>query len=342
MIYRSLKDPAFRLYGSDVLAEPVSIALSVAERERLKTVNPDAAWHALSSTGILAKFTTDSREIRVKVKLVMPANMEYMSAVGQCGVDLYVQSKTGNTACSTSRASIFGQRTRGRTRPLSRRHPAPLPFASADLHGRWRSPSASRTAPRASPSPFPPAAASPCTGRASSRAAASADRACCRRTSCPAGSTANSSISAFQGAAYLEPETAAAIGARPDLDLLFIDAEANAGTSDLMEKRLPAFYAEFRKNHRDTLVLVSRTAFAMDLYDETRVALRERYRRFLSAFAAGRRRKGRTSGSSTDRGSTKTPKPPSTGSTRPMSERRRSPPHTDARSKRLLSARSVR
>ncbi|MDP3130788.1 MAG: SGNH/GDSL hydrolase N-terminal domain-containing protein, partial [Bacillota bacterium] len=95
MIYRSLKDPKFRLYGSDVLDEPGFHRLSAAERERLKTVNPDAAWHAHSSTGILAKFITDSNEIRVRVKLLMPASMEYMSAVGQCGVDLYVQTEDG-------------------------------------------------------------------------------------------------------------------------------------------------------------------------------------------------------------------------------------------------------
>ncbi len=294
MIYRSLKEPQFRLYGSDVLGEPGFHRLSVLERERLRKVNPDAAWHALSSAGILAKFGTDAREIRVRVKLLMPATMEYMSAVGQCGVDLYALSEDGtyrllDVSRFDSKATEY-EADLGRFKDgAMRRYILHLPIymGATDVSVGLDD------GARCEPVDYPHQ------GRIAVYGTSIVQGGCVTRP----GMLVTNILSrrfdreflnfGFSGAAYLEPEAAAAIGARPNLDLFFIDAEANAGTDDLMERRFPAFYAEFRKFHPAIpVVLVSRPTFAMDRYDERRIALRAHYRAWLSAFAAKARKRG--------------------------------------------------
>jgi len=294
MIYRSLKEPQFHLNGSDVLGEAGFHRLSALERERLSRVNPDAAWHALSSTGILAKFKTDSRAIRVRVKLLMPANMEYMSAVGQCGVDLYVLTDGGTYRLLDVSRFDFKvseyEADLGRFQDGSMRcyilH-LPIYMGATDVSVGLDD------GARCEPVDFSGK------GRIAVYGTSIVQGGCVSRPGVLVTNILSRRFDreflnfGFSGAANLEPEAAAAIGARRDLDLFFIDVEANAGTTDLMERRIPAFYAEFRKYHPAIpVVLVSRSIFAMDEYDENRIGLRAHYRAWLSAFARKARKRG--------------------------------------------------
>jgi len=83
------------------------------------------------------------------------------------------------------------------------------------------------------------------------------------------------------------------LGSRKDLELLIIDIEANAGVSEIMKKRLPSFIDKFKEKYPNLpIILVSRSLFAMDLYDDYRIGLRKFYDKWLRRLCAKYRKLG--------------------------------------------------
>lgn len=291
-----LKDAGhFRLVGSDVLSEPGFHRFSASERERIGAESPEVAWHSLSSAGIQAKFRTDSEAIVVRVRLSQPANMEYMSAVGQCGVDLYrFEEETGEFVLhdvsrfdfrNAEYEASLGHSRDGRMR----RYVLNLPLYAAADGISLSFDDEAKVLPDAFSVP----------GRILVYGTSIVQGGCVSRP----GMLYTNLLSrwmdkeflnfGFSGAGLGEKTVASILSAREDLDLLVVDIEANAGTSDLMEKRLPAFLGEFRKRYPVLpILLVSRPPFAMDWYDEGRIALRNHYDGWLKKLAAAERKKG--------------------------------------------------
>jgi lysophospholipase L1-like esterase len=285
MKYYNLKEPNhFGLFGSDVLHESGFHRFSLAERNQVKPVNPDAAWHSLCSTGIQAKFCTDAAEISVRVQLLMPSNMENMSAIGQSGVDLYFWNETVSEFCllDVSRFDFhqdhyevsFGHFHDEKKRSYLLN--LPLYMGAVEVLMGINDEAV------IVPEEFGQK------GRIAVYGTSIIQGGCVSRP----GMLITNMLSrwldqeflnfGFSGAALSEQSVAAIIGSRPDLELLIIDIEANAGTSDLMEKRLPTFLAEFRKSYPSLpIFLVSRTTFALDHYDENRIHLRSFYQDWL-------------------------------------------------------------
>lgn len=291
-----LKDSRhFRLVGSDVLAEPGFHRFSAAERDRIKPESPDVAWHSLSSAGIQAKFKTDSAAIVAKVRLLQPANMSYMSAVGQCGVDLYCfEAEAGEFVLhdvarfdlkKAEYEAALGHHSDGKMR----RYVLNLPLYMGATEVSLSFDDGATVVPDGFSVP----------GRILVYGTSIAQGGCVSRP----GMLYTNILSrwmdkeflnfGFSGAGLGEKTVAAILSTREDLDLLIVDIEANAGTSDVMEKRLPVFLEEFRKRHPVIpILLVSRPPFAMDWYDEGRIALRAHYDGWLKKLAAAERKKG--------------------------------------------------
>ncbi|MFA5006036.1 MAG: SGNH/GDSL hydrolase family protein [Candidatus Izemoplasmatales bacterium] len=281
MEYHSLKDTGrFLLVGSDALDEAGFRRLSIAERDRLKRENGDAAWHARSSAGIQAKFSTDARSIRVRVTLEAPASMESMSAMGQGGVDLYRFDEEDRTFrlldvagvpwTATAYEADLGRFADGRMR----RYVLNLPLYAAAVDVDLGVDDGARIVPDAFSRH----------GRIAVYGTSIVQGGCVSRPGMAFTNILSRRFDreflnfGFSGAAYCERTTAAILGSRRGLSLLAIDAEANAGTSNLLAERLPDFIAEFRLAYPTLpILLVSRPAFAMDQYDADRIRHRSFY-----------------------------------------------------------------
>lgn len=281
MKYYDLKEQDhFYLYGSTVLREPGFHRFSIAERALIKPENPDAAWHSLCSAGIQAKFSTDAKEMVFRVRLLLASNMENMSAIGQSGIDLYYRNDetSAYTLLDVSRFDFhldhyevsLGHFHDGEKRSYLLN--LPLYMGAVEVMMGVNDEAI------ITPERFENK------GRIAVYGTSIVQGGCVSRP----GMLITNLLSrwmnreflnfGFSGAALAEQSVAAIIGSRPFLEMLIIDIEANAGTSDLMEKRLPVFIAEFRKSYpRIPIILVSRTTFAMDQYDEERIRLRAFY-----------------------------------------------------------------
>lgn len=296
MKYYEIKDQGhFALYGSDVLNEPGYHRLSIEERNRLKTENPDTAWHALCSTGIQAKFFTDSRQINVKVHLLMPTNMNNMCAIGQSGVDLYYLNKKTHEFCLLD-VSRFDQKATEYEVSIGNfsnhqmtEYILNLPLYMGALEVSVGLDDDATVTPSCFDNPK----------RVAVYGTSIVQGGCVSRP----GMLLTNLLSrwrnqeflnfGFSGSAMAEPAMADFIGSRPNLEMLVIDVEANAGTTLLLQERLPHFMKEFRQYYPTLPVLiVSRTPMSIDHYDDSRIHLREHYLKWLAQFV----RKGRKQG----------------------------------------------
>ncbi len=289
-----LKDSAhFGLYGSDALSEPGFHRFTEAERTRLKPENPDAAWHSLCSTGIVAKFRTDAKEIIVHVKLLLPPNMDNMSAIGQSGIDLYFYHEEMAEYCLLD-VSRFDFHQAEYDVSIGRFHDGlhrdyllnlPLYMGATEITMSFNDEATI----------IPVGFSHP--GRIAIYGTSIVQGGCVSRPGMLFSNILSRWLDkeilnfGFSGAAFSEKTTASILSTRQELDLLIIDIEANAGCSDLMEKRLPGFIDEFRKAYPLLpIILVSRSAMSMDLYDANRIGLRTYYDRWLRKLTASYRK----------------------------------------------------
>lgn len=285
MKYYDLKEQDhFGLYGSTVLQEPGFHRFSIAERAQIKPENADASWHSLCSAGIQAKFSTDAKEMNFKVRLLLPFNMGNMSAIGQCGIDLYYRNDetTQYTLLDVSRFDYHQDHYEvsfGHFHDEKKRsYLLNLPLYMGAIEVMMGVDDEAIITPDRFENE----------GRIAVYGTSIVQGGCVSRP----GMLITNLLSrwmnqeflnfGFSGAALAEQSVAAIIGSRQNLDMFIIDIEANAGTTDLMEKRLPVFIAEFRKTYPlIPIILVSRTTFTMDQYDDFRIRLRAFYDNWL-------------------------------------------------------------
>lgn len=88
----------------------------------------------------------------------------------------------------------------------------------------------------------------------------------------------------FSGCAMCEASLGEALGKIENQKLFIIDAEANAGCTDIMEKRLEEFINAYKLNSPNVpIILVTRCKFNFDHFDEHRIKLNKFYIDFTKA-----------------------------------------------------------
>jgi len=285
MKYYDLKDNKyFGLFGSDTLDEEGYNRFSQLERKKIASINKDVSYLATNSAGILAKFITNSKKVVVKAKLNDKPNMAHMPATGQCGMDLYVYDENIHDYALLDVTMLDINKDEYEidlghfTTNKNRRYILHLPlyigvkeiYIALDDEAIVYSDKFNNNE------------------RIVVYGTSITQGGCVSRP----GMLHTNILSrwldyeflnyGFSGSAFAEKEIAEIIGKRKNTKLLIIDVEANAGIDERMEENLPIFLQEYKKYQpKVPIILTSRILFALDLYNQERVKLREFYHNFL-------------------------------------------------------------
>lgn len=297
LVWRSAKDPVFGKFGSDALHEEGFCRLTEAERDVIRPINDGEAWAGTHSSGIGLRFYTDSADLRVRVKLAGPFNMTNMTQIGQCGLDVYVRDDRVHGFALHEVARYDFDATYYEV-PLSHFVDAPpqkrlflihLPLYQAveEMEIGLDEGAAVWPASFGHGTRVAVYGTSIVHGCAASRPGLAPTNLLSRMLD---EEVLNFG---FSGVAFMEKEMGEIIGRRR-ADVLIVDAEPNAGVDERMEQNTEPFLdAFFAQNPTAGVLLVSRVLFALDLYDDRRVRIREHYRDFLKRTAAKYRRRGK-------------------------------------------------
>lgn len=296
LLWRSAKDRVFGLYGSDALHENGFCRLTAQERDIIRPVNDGEAWFGEHSAGIQARFETNSAQIFVRVSLRSKFDMTNMTQIGQCGMDLYVyHEETGNFVLhEVARYAFDGVQYEvplshfaGAERKM-RKYILYLPlYMAVDEFEIGLDADA-----QVSPFGFSSSARIGIYGTSITHGCSASRPGMAYTNLLSRSMNAEVLNFGFSGVAFAEREMGGVLGRR-NLDMLIVDTEPNAGIDERMECNTEPFLWEFYKNGRKIpVILCSRILFALDLYDEYRVRLREYYQKFLRALAEKFRRRG--------------------------------------------------
>ncbi len=295
LVWRSVKEEAFGTYGSDALHEEGFCRLTKAERDILRPLNDGEAWLAGHSAGIQVRFQTNSSRIFLRVKLCGRFNMTNMTQIGQCGADLYVyDEKMGFVLHEVARFDFDGdgyEVSLGHFAKKERKERKYILYLPLYIGVKTCEIGLDEDATLC---PFGFAhdcrvaiyGTSITQGCGATRPGLAYSNILSRKLDIPVQNYG------FSGTAFMEREMGAFLGERAP-DILFVDTEPNAGIDEQMEKNTESFLDEFFKHSPKTaVVLYSRVLFAMDLYDDYRVRLREYYFAFLKRIARAYAKKG--------------------------------------------------
>ncbi len=231
------------------------------------------AWN---TAGLQLRFRTDSSRIHLRVKLRAPADMDHMTATGQCGFDLYL----GDFGAMRYTATTRFERAR-----------SDYEVALAQFPGRaWRTctlnfplyqgvnelsvglDDGARLAP---PPPYRHRrpvviyGTSITQGGCASRPGMAFTNILSRRLACEFINLG------FSGNGRGEPEVANIIATLPPPPLFIMDFEANSGDLAQMRERLPLFLEILRRRWPATKMLVlAKIRYARELYDPADLAAR--------------------------------------------------------------------
>lgn len=281
----NLKDEKhFKLFGSYALDEPGFNRFKYEDRKNIKTINPLVYSLSTNSSGINARFKTDSKKIKIKVDLNGLAFMNHMSALGQTGLDLYVFNDDlnefvffGATTYDGKTKSFefdFGEFSEKKIRRYILNLPLYMGVNNIELIFNKDDVVIPDNYSNNNKIIF--------------YGTSITQGGCVSRP----GMLHTNIISrwldteiynyGFSGAAFLEKEIAAIISKVSKPSMLFIDAQANAGIDNRMKNNLESFINEFRKTHKEVpIVIASRIRFAVDLYNEEKIKIRKFYDQWL-------------------------------------------------------------
>lgn len=282
IVWRSAKDPAFGLFGSDALNEKGFYRLTEAERDHIRPVSEGEAWLGEHSAGISVLFETDSPQICVRAKIRSPFNMTNETHIGQCGMDLYVYDErfgeyilhevTRFPFEADSYEVPLGHFQDGKMRKYIMY--LPLYIAMDDLEIGLSEGSAVR------PGSYGVKTRIGVYGTSITQGC-SASRPGMAYTSIVSRALDEEILNfGFSGNAMMEKEMGEVLGKRK-LDLLIVDTEANAGCDDKMQNNAHAFMdAFFAGNPSAPVIIYSRIPMAFDAYDDYRIRLNAFYKKF--------------------------------------------------------------
>ncbi|WP_026391577.1 SGNH/GDSL hydrolase family protein [Haploplasma modicum] len=285
--YDAKLEKYFALSGTLVKDEPGYRRISQEDREHMKSYNPSASYLATNSSGINIRFKTDSKQIKVKVKLDGLANMNHMSALGQCGLDLYVFDERYNEYVFHN-ATIYDQKLTEFEYDLGN-------FETNEIRDFWINLSLYQGTSNLEIGVEDDAILEPIHFEDKNPivfyGTSITQGGCVSRP----GMLHTNLISRWMnkeiynyglsGSAFLEKELATIIAKVSNPSLLVVDAQANAGIDDRLEKNLANFIDEYRLNHPLVpIIIVSRIHFALDLYNTDKLNRRNYYIDFIKNY----------------------------------------------------------
>jgi hypothetical protein len=224
------------------------------------------AWN---TAGLQLRFRTDSSRIHLRVKLRAPADMDHMTATGQCGFDLYLgdfgaMRYTATTRFKRARSdyevvlALFPRRA-WRTCTLNFPLYQGVNELSVGLDAGAR---LAPPPPYRHPRPVVIYGTSITQGGCASRPGMAFTNILSRRLACEFINLG------FSGNGRGEPEVAKIIATLPPPPLFIMDFEANCGDIAQMRERLPLFLEILRRRWPRTKFLVlTRNRYARELYD---------------------------------------------------------------------------
>ena len=86
----------FYLAGCNAINPNGFYRLSEEELRIMEPLNDVASSLGKNSAGMQLRFKTNSKNIKVKIKLAGPSSFNHMSSIGQSGLDLYVFDEKSN------------------------------------------------------------------------------------------------------------------------------------------------------------------------------------------------------------------------------------------------------
>ncbi|MFP4187751.1 MAG: SGNH/GDSL hydrolase family protein [Acholeplasmataceae bacterium] len=269
--------PHFNWYGIHRKGASCRFADDLLER-----IGENASLLALSRhlPGTFLSFQTDATRMSFDVRLAAPMVHNHMTATAEGGFDLYVLEQDGWTFYDSIRPSRNDIRYHSEVRfvhRIMRAFRLYFPLYSSVEHLEILFPDGASI--RRHDDEF--------LGRALIYGTSITQGACASRPGLNYPSIIGRRLGldvinyGFSGNAFLEPSVADAINRIDDLDLIIIDAEANAGPAGVLEERMGPFIDRLRFHHERAMILVlGRIPFLKEERDDD-LALR---RRHLKAF----------------------------------------------------------
>lgn len=288
--YSPLNQNMFSSYGSSSFNEGNYFRLKESEREEIYPIS-DAVWYlSTNPAGIQIKFKTNSTRILLDVVLRDLHNMHHMPATGQCGFDLYVFDEDMNDYVHHS-TTVYDIKSKTYKVDMShfyevskakvmRKYILNFPLYQGVESVKIGLETDSITLPDSFSNE----------GKIVVYGTSIAQGGCVSRPGLLYTNILSRLLDTevvnqgYSGSAMLEPIMGDIIGRIENQKLFVIDAEANAGCdfNYIMEKNLESFIEEYKKHQPNTpILLVSRSLFSMDRYDNERVQLRKFYRKFM-------------------------------------------------------------
>lgn len=286
--YSPLNKEMFASYGSECFYEGDYSRLSKKQRKEIKPISEAVEYLSKHSSGLQLKFKSNSNRILIDVTLKDKHNMYHMPATGQCGFDLYVYDETINDyvlhdiakfsikdkTYKADLSSFYLNNNDNKMRSYILNFPLYQGVKSLKIGLDSNS--------IAVPEKFKN------DGKVVLYGTSIAQGGCVSRPGMLYSNILSRWLNiefinqGYSGSAMLEEKVGEIIGNIKNQKLLIIDAEANAGCTKIMEQNLENFIRSYKKFAPTTpILLVSRCLFALDLYDLSRVELRNYYKKFI-------------------------------------------------------------
>lgn len=272
-----------KLLGSSALGEKKYLRFSSSEIASIEGVSKDVPELATNTSGIQAHFSTNSRSIKIRVKLTRPYSMHHMTFIGQCGFDLYVLDKKTNSylfhASSTPEdgtrdkliytAQIGSFRDDYSHKQLIMNFPLYSGVESVEIgieHGCYAKPT----------STFNSDSRIACYGTSILQGGV-VSRPGMMTTNYLSRHYSQEFLNyGFSGAGLLEREIGQIIANRENLEMLIIDAEANAGCDVWMKNNLELFLKEIYKRYPNLpIIIMSKCKMGIDIQYERNPIMRK-------------------------------------------------------------------
>lgn len=283
--FDALNKDKFALYGSGIKEKNTYARFLKEDIDKIKIVSDDVAWPATHSAGLKLKFKTDSRLIRIRVLENDIFSMKNMSFMGQCGFDVYYyddEKKMWIYHNTTFPNYIDNKKYLAdlllfrdkKVRDLIIHFPLYLGVLNLEIGLEKGSVS--------TPSYYKNDGKIVCYGT-SILQGGSVSRPGLNITNVLAREFDKDVINfGFSGAGKMEKEVAEAIAKIDDIDLLIIDAEANAGCDRWMYDRFDDFLNVFYKKFPNLpVIIMNKTRMAIDDYIPRNRDIKEFYDEFL-------------------------------------------------------------
>lgn len=255
--------------------------------ELLKDVSEAVCWLSHHSSGLQLKFETDSLKVLIDVALAASHDMDHMTATAQCGFDIYfydeIVSKyvllqtTRFDRSQTEYQCELSQLYNYTNEKKMRKYVINFPLYQQVNSVKIGLEQSSQVKPVYFKNP----------GVITHYGTSIAQGGCVSRPGMMYTNILSRYLDTeilnygFSGCAMCESEIGEVLGKIPNQKLFIIDAEANAGCSDIMEHNLEKFINAYKKNSPNVpIILVTRCKFHFDKYDQKRIELNKFYIEF--------------------------------------------------------------